>query len=265
MFSLGAGSLFRCRMCDTAFYSPRPTACELSDFYASQTYRDDYKSGDMVGEEFAGNRYCQFAQALRQYDEDIFNENSRRLLDIGCGTGDFLKIARQNDWQVAGVEVSQDAVLEANKKLERDCVSLELADQLQGNRNAYSVITSYHVIEHLLAPLAMLKQAHELLKPGGIIFIETPNIGGLGARLLGERWSQLKPVEHINYFNRRSLFFALREAGFVDITTMTIRPQKIQSVANFPQIVQGIMLAAYEIVPKLNLGASLQGIATKPR
>jgi SAM-dependent methyltransferase len=75
-------------------------------------------------------------------------------------------------------------------------------------------VTSWDVLEHLADPLAALERLRRLLRPGGRLFLSTPDAGSLTARLMGRRWHYLDPVQHITVFSRDNLRRALERAGF---------------------------------------------------
>ncbi|MEM6613216.1 MAG: class I SAM-dependent methyltransferase [Cyanobacteria bacterium P01_C01_bin.72] len=264
LYDLSDGKLMQCSSCRLVSYSPRPSKKDLDEYYNSSTYRKNYEDGEMTGIEFAHTRYKQFIKALINYQPGLKSIHQLRLLDFGCGTGDFLLAAQMKGWQLNGVEVSPLAVEKANQKLGQSNVVLSDFNSINLSKESYDVITSYHVIEHLIKPSVMLNSIFNLLKPGGLVFIETPNIASFGAKIRGSKWSQIMPLEHLNYFMPKSLFFALKQAGFYDIRTTTIRPQKIQSIDHLPNFLRKPSAAMYDIASRFNMGASLQAIATKP-
>jgi SAM-dependent methyltransferase len=218
----------------------------------------------MTSHNFAENRYQQFIESLNRYQGNSIKFKGKGLLDIGSGTGDFLHIASSRGWQVEGIELSESSAKRANQLLGGDFVRVGTLDDCNLSSDSYDLITSYHVIEHLIDPVSMLNEIYNLLKPGGIVFLETPNMESIGAMIRGAKWSNIKPPEHINYFNPASLGCGLEKAGFSRIHTYTIRPQKIESLQVMSLPLRSIANAIYGIAPLLNMGASLQAIATKP-
>ena len=199
------GELLQCQKCNLVFFTPRPSFEDLTTYYNATKYRDEYKASKMAGLNFAQARYQHLHQAIEHYAPEILKLPHRKLLDIGCGEGDLLKIASNNSWDVAGVELSQSAVEQANTLIGETVVQVGDLKSVNLPDSKYNLVTSYHVIEHLLDPISDLTKINQLLEPGGIAFIETPNINSLGARLKGKKWSHIIPPEHINYFNSKSL------------------------------------------------------------
>lgn len=264
LYDLEEGYLANCCDCGLTFYLPRPTPQDLVNFYNSKEYREGYGSGSMTGKEFAKNRYQQFIRSLGKYKPVYLKTTNKSLFDVGCGAGDFLASAADHGWQIEGIEISEVAAQQANQLLGKKCVHVGTVDTVKLDNGTYDLVTSYHVIEHLLEPMVMLQRIYDLLRPGGVIFLETPNINSLGAKIKGANWSHITPPEHITYFQPSSLKFALKKIGFIKINTYTIRPQKIESLQIIPSFLRPLASSIYGVTPLLNMGASLQAIATKP-
>jgi 2-polyprenyl-3-methyl-5-hydroxy-6-metoxy-1,4-benzoquinol methylase len=210
---------------------------------------------------FAQARYQHLHQMITRYAPAVFNKENRHLLDVGCGRGDLLRVAQAVGWEITGIELSPLAVQQANALLGNSHVKEGDLQSLVLPQGTYSVVTSYHVIEHLLDPVANLVALRQLLQPGGIAFIETPNIDSLGARVRGKRWSHIIPPEHINYFNPDSLSYALKQSGFERYQVFTSTPPLIESIQDWPPILKAIATQVYNLAPQFNLGAALQAIA----
>jgi SAM-dependent methyltransferase len=136
-----------------------------------------------------------------------------RLLDVGCASGLFLNLARTAGWQVVGVEPSEALFEKAQKALagrgELHCKILEEADLPPAS---FDAVTLWDVLEHVPDPLTFMKTCRALLKPGGHLFLNIPNLDSKEARLLGTRWPLLL-AEHLNYFNPNSLRLCGQKAG----------------------------------------------------
>ncbi len=138
-----------------------------------------------------------------------------RLLEIGCSTGEML-LAAKDSFDTFGVEA--DAISSRTAR-ERgvQCFNGALADaQIAGEKLAdasFDVAALYHVIEHFPSPRAELTELHRVLKPGGWLAIETPNIANVWFRLLGARWRQFIP-DHIFFFTPQTIRRLCEETGF---------------------------------------------------
>lgn len=262
MHDLNEGILLRCQRCGVVAFSPRPTEQELQAFYDSG-YHDVFSKSTMADNVFARNRYQALVKVLEQHVPHLLKSPKRTLIDVGCGTGDFLWAAQQAGWQVTGTELAMEAVNRASQKInarvfQGDITTLNLPE------NSYDMVTSFHVIEHLLHPISQLKRCYELLTSGGVFLVETPNIKSLGARLRGKKWSHIIPPEHIIYFSPASLKYALKQAGFEKVFVYTVAPQVVESTAQWPFPIRKMAEFIYQTVPKIGLGAAVQAIAFKP-
>jgi 2-polyprenyl-3-methyl-5-hydroxy-6-metoxy-1,4-benzoquinol methylase len=136
-----------------------------------------------------------------------------RLLEVGAGAGFFLKSAERAGWEVAGVELSDEAVNFATTRLDLD-VRREQAEQITSPAASFDVAVMFDVIEHLLDPLVSLERVRSALRPGGVLILSTPNFNALTRFALGTSWAVLSPAEHLWNFSARSLDRMLRRAGF---------------------------------------------------
>ncbi len=96
-------------------------------------------------------------------------------------------------------------------------------------RNApFDCVTMIHVIEHLLDPRGSLEAAAEVLRPGGLVLVETPNIWSWPARLFGRDWVTLDAPRHLCLFNASALASCLRQAGFEPLLVTTVSPSTME-------------------------------------
>lgn len=138
---------------------------------------------------------------------------SGRLLDVGCGAGFFLDSARDRGYDVAGVDLSPIPVAYARDTLRLDVTVGSLYDY-QAPSGAFDVVTIFQTIEHDPDPAALSAELFRVLAPGGLLVITTPAADGFVARAMGKRWFGYRNVEHVSFFTRQSLRYALERAGF---------------------------------------------------
>ncbi len=141
-------------------------------------------------------------------------DDAGSLLDIGCGNGAYLQLARAAGWKVAGTDPDPVA---RERGAEKGLTVLESTEDWLQRPDRFDFITLSHVIEHVHDPVALLRQAFALLRPGGQIYLQTPNIDAYGHRFYGSDWRGLEPPRHLIIFNRNSLHDALERAGFVGL------------------------------------------------
>ena len=142
------------------------------------------------------------------------------LLDIGAATGFFMDIARSRGWDTKGTEIAKYATLIAKKKgLEVICSDITKANF---PAESFDVITLWDVLEHLASPQKEVKKVVKFLKPGGIVFINTPDMDSLLGRVLKTRWHMMGPPEHLHYFNKNNIKIFLKDNGLSIISIGTI-------------------------------------------
>jgi 2-polyprenyl-3-methyl-5-hydroxy-6-metoxy-1,4-benzoquinol methylase len=144
-----------------------------------------------------------------------------RVLDIGCGFGESLGYHKTRGCEAHGVEADRNILRVAERYGLQVRVGLFDADNYEPA--SFDVATLDQVIEHVSAPLAVLRGVHRVLKPGGMLVLSTPNADGWGARVFGRRWIHWHAPYHIQFFNRKSMAKSAAQAGFVleQIKTVT--------------------------------------------
>lgn len=139
------------------------------------------------------------------------NKNGR-LLDVGCGVGHFLCVARENQWHVTGVEVSKGACEIAQEIFGLNIFLGELP-ALNFKSESFDAVTMLESIEHIEKPGLYLKEIYKLLRKGGLLVISTPNFNGISRFLLGFKWRAVSP-EHYHLFTVKTLKRILLYNGF---------------------------------------------------
>lgn len=134
-----------------------------------------------------------------------------RYLDVGCGSGGALGVAQALGWQVAGVEVDEAAA----RKARRFSARVHAGDLLGAPfpPGEFDVVSAFHVLEHVPDPVAAVRRMLEWLDPDGVLILEVPNAGGLGARLFGRAWSGLELPRHLSHFTPATLEDTVTRAG----------------------------------------------------
>jgi SAM-dependent methyltransferase len=135
-----------------------------------------------------------------------------RALDIGCGNGAYLSYLKPHGWQVIGVDVSSRAAEVAKSVFDIDVFVGELND-VPFSSESFDFVHMSHVIEHMTEPIETLKRIAELLKPGRVVYIETPNVDSDGFKAMGKYWFPLEAPRHIYLFSPDTLREALHRAG----------------------------------------------------
>lgn len=134
-----------------------------------------------------------------------------RLLDVGCGSGKFLRQMGAVGWTLAGIEVDAEAAARA-REVTPDVFVGDPAEAPFAP-GSFDLITAFHVIEHLPDPLGALRNMVRWLAPGGLIIVEVPNAAGWGARLFGRYWSGLDFPRHLVHFTPATMAAMVEKAG----------------------------------------------------
>lgn len=138
-----------------------------------------------------------------------------RLLDVGCGSGDFLHRMHNRGWSVTGIDFDAKAIENAKKRAGEG--STFLNTDLSGARftdDSFDAITMSHVIEHVPDPVALLTEIRRVLKPGGRLVVTTPNIRSFGHEKFQDCWYGLDAPRHLQVFSLPALQLCARRAGF---------------------------------------------------
>lgn len=245
--ALGKWTLYRCCECQSAWLDPRPDPGSIGRAYESyythvaeddiaaqptnvmvrqlHALQNDYKNVRYGlarhPATFGGRWLVPLLPSLRAKADAQCRHLPRppddggRLLDVGFGNGGFLKVASEMGWNAEGIDFDPKAVGVARARgLNVRCGSV--AD-LSAHAEEYDVITLSHVIEHVHEPLVLLRDLYRLLKPGGCLWLDTPNLSSFGSRRYGRNWRDLDPPRHLVLFTPASLRMSLEKVGLQQI------------------------------------------------
>jgi SAM-dependent methyltransferase len=182
-----------CRHCGLG--ATVPPLLDLSRYYGPRYYSQRH---------WITTSYCIWRR-MRVVNLSAGPVRQHSILDVGCGDGTFLEVARHKGWKVAGTEIN--VALPTSAKL-------HVWSSLGEINALFDCITCWHVLEHLRDPLASVRQMHSLLDRGGTLIIAVPNAGGLQARAFGRFWFHLDVPRHLFHFDMPSLRLLLDDAGF---------------------------------------------------
>jgi SAM-dependent methyltransferase len=135
-----------------------------------------------------------------------------RVLEVGCGAGDMLAALRAHGWDAEGIDFDANAIAAARARGQPATVGDLLTRG--GPAGAYDAVVMAHVIEHVPDPIALLREARRILRPGGRLVVVTPNARALGHREFGRAWRGLEPPRHLVVFTPDALRRTAEAAGF---------------------------------------------------
>jgi 2-polyprenyl-3-methyl-5-hydroxy-6-metoxy-1,4-benzoquinol methylase len=178
---------------------PQPSPEELPKYYDSEAYisHTDSDKGFMASL-YQGVKKYSLALKLRLITS--LSKDGKSLLDIGCGTGDFLKLAKANHWHIEGVEPNDKARELAGEK---GMVLKESMDELLGRE--FDVVTLWHVLEHLPNLQETIQTIEAFVKPGGVLIIAVPNFNSFDAKYYKSYWAAYDVPRHLWHFSKKAM------------------------------------------------------------
>lgn len=201
---------YRCQSCRTAFVDPVPSDEALTRFYHNYHLSAE-DGGSYVAVE--DRMEADFPAKIALVRSAFGGGTPRRLIDVGCGKGYFVKACDAAGIKAEGVDLSGSAIDFAQKSLGIVAHAGALHD-LKHRIGKFDAATFWATIEHLPKPVTMLKDIAELLEPGGRLFLDT----GIGDdwldRLLPGTVQWYDPPQHLYVFSKAGIAIALESAGF---------------------------------------------------
>ncbi len=162
------------------------------------------------------------------------------LLELGCGRGYFLNIARQAGYQVKGIEISAEAAHYAGLHYKLD-VAVSDFEKMPQPDETFDIIVMWHVLEHFYDPLSVLETLYGMLNDNGIIFIEVPNLNSLKFKIspMQNKWQGGNhPRYHLSFFTMSSLCHMANKAGFSIVENLHIQyPGQNNPAKSFVKII----------------------------
>lgn len=242
----GHWTLYQCAGCRSAYLDPRPTTETIHLAYhayythsqsrptapkelhwlrrfmraAANGYRNQRYGGNLRPAFQLGALIIRLLPSYkRTLDHELYHLPrvwpEASLLDVGFGSGAFLERAQSAGWNAKGIDPDPTTVKNAQERgLNVDQGTLET---LTKEYQRFDAITLSHVIEHVHEPRETLDAAFRLLKPGGRLYIETPNIEAVGHMEYGRHWRGLEPPRHLTIFSWNALENMLTRIGFTKI------------------------------------------------
>lgn len=181
---------------------PHPKGTQLSDYYKTEDYISHTDSKRNLFEKaYHFVRSISLKRKLKLINS--FNSEEKNLLDIGCGTGDFLKVAQDNGWKISGIEPNDSARKIANKKTNNSVFNTEKL--IQFKTHTFDVITLWHVLEHLPKLEEELTTLKSLLKENGTLIVAVPNFNSFDANYYKSFWAAYDVPRHLWHFSQQSI------------------------------------------------------------
>jgi 2-polyprenyl-3-methyl-5-hydroxy-6-metoxy-1,4-benzoquinol methylase len=182
------------------FCSKIPSDAELSSYYGRYNRTDEISAVTIKS-------YHTLLDGFEKYRQ------SGRILDIGCGTGLFLKEAKKRGWAVFGTEFTPQAIMKCVEKgIDTRSGRLQTEWWPEGY---FDIITSFEVIEHINNPLEETRIVYRFLRGGGLFYVTTPNFNSLERYVIGPKHNSIITYpEHLCYYSRKTLTYLMLVIGF---------------------------------------------------
>jgi SAM-dependent methyltransferase len=212
----------QCAHCSFVYLDPRLTPEELKLLYSDEYFLHDgadfgaHSPSDYESAAIKGSvKFPEILGWIRRY------KPSGEFFEIGCGMGYFLEYARKNGYTVSGIEYAELGVRTCQMKFGLN-VQRGSFEELALQPDRYDVMFMGDVLEHLIQPLDMLRKAHSMLKPSGVLAAEVPStfnslagrLAVAGMRVLGTKKKMAMPPYHVSEFTPKTLRSMLERAGF---------------------------------------------------
>lgn len=213
-FKLNNITLSECLSCKTINLNPRPTEEEYEALYRSQYYKDRFETSELLDPIYETQLKSDAAKRLTKIKTI---RQTGKLLEIGSGYGHFLKTASENGFEITGIELSKDGI-----EYSKNNFNISVSDKLLSSDlflpNTFDIICMFHVFEHLTNPREILKICFDILKPGGILIFEIPNISYVKYFSSNQhKIDSLHYPYHVGFYTAHTLYHHLLELHFSSV------------------------------------------------
>ncbi|MCB0842264.1 MAG: class I SAM-dependent methyltransferase [Bacteroidetes bacterium] len=201
--------VWHCNHCQVRFTQNIPGESEIGKYYQSEEYISHSNTSKGIV-----NRLYQIVREYtltqkRKLVERLSEKKSGSILDIGCGTGEFLGTMKSAGWKTLGLEPSEDAQEQARKNFQLDVYDNEHLFELSDN--SFDVITMWHVLEHVHKLHEYLDKINSLLTSDGLLIIAVPNYQSLDADVYQKEWAAYDVPRHLYHFSPPAMEMLLKQ------------------------------------------------------
>jgi len=207
-------TLFWDKNSDLLITLPKPEDNKLYKYYESDAYishTDSKKS--ILDKVYQIVKNYAIIQKIKLINSQ--NSHEKSILDIGCGTGDFLNACKEKGWKIMGVEPNEKARDLALKKLKsEEYLVNNIKDLLKRNTNRFDVITMWHVLEHIPNLEEYISILKDLLHPNGTLIIALPNYKSHDADYYKNYWAAYDVPRHLWHFSKKAMKLIFSEKKF---------------------------------------------------
>jgi len=197
----------KCENCGFKYLNPRPTIESINKYYDVEEYHPHKISEESMIDKI----YLKVRDININSKKKILNRLSpqnKTLLDVGCGTGEFIEAMQKDGWNVTGMETAKEARDMANRN------DIQIFDDLKNIDEKFQIITMWHVLEHIHDVQKLMKNLKRLLADDGYLIIAVPNIDSADAKFYKANWIALDTPRHLYHFRPKDIVSLLDKFNF---------------------------------------------------
>lgn len=213
-------NIIKCSQCELLITSPRPAPNEIAPYYISPAYTSHIKTAtNSLDKLYLTIRTFTLEWKLSILEKTAAPSSEKQILDFGCGTGEFLKVAKRKGWNTIGIEPSPHARQHASSSISKDIKNS--IQEVSNLKKKFDAITLWHVLEHVDDLNTTIEKLKNLLTESGKIYIAVPNPNSWDAHHYKQHWAAYDVPRHLWHFNTKSINDLLTKH---QLTTVKILP-----------------------------------------
>ena len=195
--------IVRCKNCSFVFIPP---------FFRKQIQYTDYKDESVLKQIRLGNDWLKIQRHRLRFKTIQKYKPKGKLFDLGVGWGHFLYTGKLLGYETEGIEISEMPYIYASEDLKLNVQHIDFFD-LKEKKGYYDIITMWDVLEHIDDCDLVIQKCSRMLKVGGILVIQVPQIDSYFAKKYKEKWKMMG-LDHVNYFSKKTISNLLQQNGF---------------------------------------------------
>jgi SAM-dependent methyltransferase len=203
-------TIVRCSLCNFKFLNPRPTQNSSGEFYKSGFYKPGNSICYTIIRPLANLVKRNLVSTIKKY------RSNGRVLDIGCGNGEFISLLMRNGFDAYGVEPSSQAPNYFLSSASGRIYNKNLGD-CKFEDNYFDCIIMWQSLEHIHSLVDTLREIKRIIKPGGLMLVSVPNDNFFESKIFGTYYYNLEVPRHLYFFTRHSLTSLFKKNGYGDI------------------------------------------------
>lgn len=201
-------NLVKCRSCGLIYLNPRPLESKQGQYYNINYYRNNISGFNSIIEHW----WTVYVNSRRKRMVKKYKQKGK-ILDLGCGAGDFLDVFKSDSFDLYGVEPNLQGYSLSSKKIKGRIFKDGLIN-CGFTKDYFDAVTLWHVFEHLDNPKQELNEIKRILAADGLLFISVPNANSIGFKMSGGQWFHMDSPRHLYNYTPATLGNLLNKSGF---------------------------------------------------